>query len=51
MALVKGHSSFTTIQITQHLLTNLWVIQHFLDVTISREGEAGERGRVEFLNE
>ncbi len=51
MALAKGHSSFTTMRITQHLLTNLWVVQHFLDVTISREGEVGERGRVEFLNE
>jgi RNA 3'-phosphate cyclase len=51
MALAKGNSSFTTTRITEHLLTNLWVIQHFLDVTISREGERGERGRVEFLNE
>jgi RNA 3'-terminal phosphate cyclase (ATP) len=51
MALAKGNSSFTTIRMTEHLLTNLWVIQHFLDVTISREGETGERGRVEFLNE
>ena len=51
MALAKGNSSFTTTRITEHLLTNLWVIQHFLDVTISREGEAEARGRVEFLNE
>ena len=51
MALAKGNSSFTTKQITEHLLTNLWVIEHFLDVTISRWGEKGESGRVEFLNE
>jgi len=51
MALAKGNSSFTTVRITEHLLTNLWVIQHFLDVTVSREGEAEARGRVEFLNE
>jgi RNA 3'-phosphate cyclase len=51
MALAKGNSSITTIRITEHLLTNLWVIQHFLDVTISREGEIGTKGRVEFLNE
>jgi RNA 3'-phosphate cyclase len=51
MALAKGNSSFTTTRITEHLLTNLWVIQHFLDVTISRAGGRGERGRVEFLNE
>jgi RNA 3'-phosphate cyclase len=51
MALAKGNSSITTMLITEHLLTNLWVIKHFLDVTISREGEKGKKGRVEFLNE
>jgi RNA 3'-terminal phosphate cyclase (ATP) len=51
MALAKGNSSFTTIRITEHLLTNLWVIHHFLGVTILREGKTGTRGRVEFLNE
>jgi len=51
MALTKGNSSFTTIRITKHLLTNLWVTQHFANVSISREGKTGERGRVEFLNE
>jgi len=51
LALAAGNSSFTTTQITEHLLTNLWVIGHFLGVTISRTGEKGENGRVEFLNE
>ena len=51
MALAKGNSCFTTKRITEHLLTNLWVIQHFLDVTISREGEIGRKGRVELFNE
>jgi len=51
MALAKGNSSVTTVRITEHLLTNLWVIQRFLDVTVSRKGEIGGRGRVEFLNE
>lgn len=51
MALVKGNSSFTTTRITEHLLTSLRVIRHFLDVTISREGETGKMGKVEFLNE
>ncbi len=51
MALANGNSSITTTRITEHLLTNLWVIQHFLDVTISREGEVGAEGRIEFLNE
>jgi RNA 3'-phosphate cyclase len=51
MALAKGNSSFTTTQITEHLLSNLWIIQHFMNVTILKWGERGERGRVEFLNE
>jgi RNA 3'-terminal phosphate cyclase (ATP) len=51
MAMAKGNSSFTTARTTGHLLTNLWVIQLFLDSTISREGEMGAMGRVEFLNE
>jgi RNA 3'-terminal phosphate cyclase (ATP) len=49
MALAKGNSSFTTTRITEHLLTNLWVIQHFMGVKILRRGEKGEDGRVEFL--
>jgi RNA 3'-phosphate cyclase len=51
MALAKGNSSFTATQTTDHLLTNLWAIQQFMDVEISRTGERGERGRVEILNE
>jgi RNA 3'-phosphate cyclase len=51
MALIRGNSSFTTVRVTEHLLTNLWVTQHFANVTISREGETGKRGRVELLNE
>jgi RNA 3'-terminal phosphate cyclase (ATP) len=51
MALAEGNSSFTTIRITGHLLANLWVIQHFLDVTVSRKGETGACGGVKFLNE
>ena len=50
MALAKGNSSFTTTRITEHLLTNLWVVRHFLGVEILRRGEKGENGRVEFLN-
>lgn len=51
MALAKGSSSFTTTQMTEHLLTNLWVLQHFLEVKLTRQGEKGEKGRIEFLNE
>jgi RNA 3'-phosphate cyclase len=51
LALAKGKSCFTTTQITEHLLSNLWVIQHFLEVKPLRYGEKGKGGRVEFLNE
>jgi RNA 3'-terminal phosphate cyclase len=51
MAMAKGNSSFTTTQMTDHLLTNLWVVGQFLDIQILRTGKKGERGRVEFLNE
>jgi RNA 3'-phosphate cyclase len=50
MALAKGTSSFKTTQITDHLLTNLWVIHKFLEVKIQRWGKQGEKGTVEFLN-
>ncbi|MGQ9508485.1 MAG: RNA 3'-terminal phosphate cyclase [Thermodesulfobacteriota bacterium] len=51
MALIKGRSSFTTTCITEHLLTNLWVIKQFLGVKINRKGEKGEIGEIEFINE
>jgi len=47
MALAEGVSSFTTSQITQHLLTNCWVIEQFLPVKFKIEGKQGEVGRVE----
>jgi RNA 3'-terminal phosphate cyclase (ATP) len=50
MALARGNSSFTTTQTTDHLSTNLWVIEQFLDVEIVRTGDRGGRGRVEILN-
>jgi RNA 3'-terminal phosphate cyclase (ATP) len=50
MALAKGASSFNTTEITNHLLTNLWVVQQLLDVKIQRKGERGGKGTVEFLN-
>jgi RNA 3'-terminal phosphate cyclase (ATP) len=51
MAMAKGNSSFTTTQMTEHLLTNLWVIGHFLEVKLQKWGEIGRPGTVEFLNE
>jgi RNA 3'-phosphate cyclase len=51
MALAKGESSFSTSLITEHLLTNLWVVEHFLNVEISRQGEKGGWGKIELFNE
>jgi RNA 3'-terminal phosphate cyclase (ATP) len=51
MALARGTSSFTTTKITDHLLTNLWVIQHFLDVEVRVSGELGGSGKIEISNE
>jgi RNA 3'-terminal phosphate cyclase (ATP) len=51
MAVAKGSSSFTTTRITEHLLTNLWVIQHFKNVRISMTGQKGGKGKVELFNE
>ncbi len=51
MALTKGNSSFTTTRMTNHLLTNLWIINHFLEVKVEKQGEIGKPGRVDFLNE
>jgi len=51
LALAKGNSSFTSTRITEHLLTNLWVIEHFFDLKISTSGEKGKSGRIEFFNE
>jgi len=46
LALARGPSAFTTCEITQHLLTNVWVVEQFLDVRFEIEGEEGEKGRV-----
>jgi RNA 3'-terminal phosphate cyclase (ATP) len=44
MALAEGESRLTTSEITQHLLTNVWVVRHFLDSAASVAGEQGEPG-------
>ena len=46
MALADGPSAFTTSEITAHLLTNVWVVQHFIDVHVEIEGEQGTPGKV-----
>jgi RNA 3'-terminal phosphate cyclase (ATP) len=52
MALTKGNSSFSTTRITEHLLTNIWLVERFLEVNVRKWGGKKARpGRVEFLNE
>ena len=46
LALARGTSEFTTSRITRHLLTNIWVLQQFMDVDIQVEGKEGEQGKV-----
>jgi len=46
MALAEGRSSFTTSRITQHLLTNIWVVEQFLKIRFLVEGEEQRRGKV-----
>jgi RNA 3'-terminal phosphate cyclase (ATP) len=46
LSLCKGESVFTTSSITEHLLTNLWVIGLFHNFRYSIEGEEGKPGTV-----
>jgi RNA 3'-terminal phosphate cyclase (ATP) len=46
LALASGLSSFTTSEITPHLLTCIWVVEQFLPVKFEVEGNEGEAGRV-----
>jgi RNA 3'-terminal phosphate cyclase (ATP) len=46
LALAHGPSTLTTEAVTSHLLTNQWVIRHFVDREITVEGEPGARGRI-----
>lgn len=47
MALAKGTSMFTTSEITQHLLTNISIVQRFLPVQFHVSRGIGEPGTVE----
>lgn len=49
LALAPGPSTVTTCEITQHLLTNVWVVEQFLDVRFEIEGEEGQKGSVQVL--
>lgn len=46
LSLAKGESSFTASRITQHLITNIWLIKKFLSINIEIEGQEGEEGKV-----
>ena len=46
IALAKGKSIFTTSEITQHLITNVWVLEQFLPVKFEIDGKLGTPGRV-----
>jgi RNA 3'-terminal phosphate cyclase (ATP) len=46
LALADGQSVFTVSRITNHLLTNIWVVKQFFPIKISVEGEEGEEGKV-----
>ncbi|MEW6419804.1 MAG: RNA 3'-terminal phosphate cyclase [Nitrospirota bacterium] len=46
LSLCKEESAFTTSCITQHLMTNLWVIGLFHEYKYSVEGEIGKPGKV-----
>jgi RNA 3'-terminal phosphate cyclase (ATP) len=46
LTLAEGRSSFTVSKITPHLLTNIWVVQQFVQAEIKVEGVEGEPGRV-----
>jgi RNA 3'-terminal phosphate cyclase (ATP) len=46
LSLCNGGSEFTASRITQHLLTNLWVIGLFSEFKYSVEGKIGKPGRV-----
>jgi RNA 3'-terminal phosphate cyclase (ATP) len=46
MALAEGKSSFTTSEISNHVITNLWVMEQFLPVKVEVKGKLGEPGEV-----
>jgi RNA 3'-terminal phosphate cyclase (ATP) len=44
MALARSPSQFTTERVTEHLLTNAWVVNQFLPGRVVVEGQAGQPG-------
>ena len=46
LSLCKERSAFTTSRVTQHLLTNLWLVEQFRRFEWTVEGDEGDAGRV-----
>ncbi len=46
LSLTDKESEFTTSEITEHLLTNLWVLRHFIELEYSIKGHRGEPGHI-----
>lgn len=49
LSLAQEDSSFTTSRITQHLITNLLVIEKFLNIRYEIQGDLNEEGRVRLM--
>lgn len=49
MALAKGQSSYTTNHLTLHTLTNIELIQQWLDISVQVEGQLDQPGRVTII--
>ncbi len=47
LSLAHEKSSFTTSRITRHLITNLWVIEKFLNIQYRIDGDLNSEGRVD----
>jgi RNA 3'-terminal phosphate cyclase (ATP) len=48
LALARGPSLFSTQEVTRHLLTNAWLVNHFLPGSVRVEGGEGQPGRCSF---
>ncbi|HSB31045.1 MAG TPA: RNA 3'-terminal phosphate cyclase, partial [Candidatus Sulfobium mesophilum] len=46
LAAADSDSAFTASRITDHLFTNLWVIEKFLGIRYTIEGEKGNPGKI-----
>lgn len=46
MAIAKGYSTIECSEITQHILTNISVVEKFLEVKFDLKGKTGEKGEI-----